>query len=185
MRKRASTAIAIPGVAMLMFAGCDILTGPDDDRVMGVIGAVERGEVFGGVVAIQQATGSVGEERECELTLVPDCINPPPLEAPDTVVAGEPFEIVVRTSGACTWRADGAEISQSGATVEVVPYDRVSSRRGVMCPQVPHYPFRIVELVFTEAGDALIRITGRVIVRDGGEEVERIVGSIEHRVVVR
>jgi hypothetical protein len=87
-----------------------------------------------------------------------------PLEvvsAPDTVNAGEPFNVVVTTYGSssCT-RAAGANSSASGLSASIVPLDSVL-RGDVVCTADLH-PFpRNVSLTFATAGQGLIAVTGR------------------------
>jgi hypothetical protein len=102
--------------------------------------------------------------------------------APDSVASGVAFDIVVNTAGTTgCWQPDGAEVSLSGLAAEVVPYDRVV---GPNCADAPSVLSRTLSLTFEERGEALIRVTGRVIILGDGTEEEQI-GSHDHVLVVR
>jgi hypothetical protein len=179
----AYVALLIPAVGIL--AGCDLLTGSNGERVMGIIGAE---------YANTEGTAAFGiDESAC---LTPDGSEPRCfLQAPDTVEAGEPFEVLVQTiggGGGSCMRPDGAEVSVLPTTIEIIPYDLYfSSPVGWGCLEVPVWLRRTLELVFPEPGDALLRLTGRVVILTEGEEGEELapwderIGSIDHPVVVR
>ena len=79
---------------------------------------------------------------------------------PDTVTAGRPFAAIVFTYGSssCT-TPDGADVSISGLTAEVVPYDRIPTG-SVPCTadfaQRPH----AVTLRFDTVGTAALTVRG-------------------------
>jgi hypothetical protein len=164
--------IALPFV---LAAGCSSLTGPGD-RQMGIIGT-EDGETL-------LHAGSAGAVS----SVLPDGAGTsdplllPVLESPDTVAVSTPFEAVVRTLGpdGC-WRADGARVSGAPNGAEIVPYDRIS---GQNCTDAVRRLARTVTLRFDDSGEAVLRVTGRIISSDGGQSHERI-GSVEKRIVVR
>jgi hypothetical protein len=169
------TKLSLLGAAplVLLMSACDFLTGPGE-RVMGIIGTLPAAEVSELRLAAQ--TG----DDYCRYVEIkpPSCA----LEAPDSVYAGTPFQIVVRTSGpgGC-WQPDGADVSLSGLAAEVVPYDRVV---GPNCLDVSRLLSRTLSLTFEEPGEALIRVTGRVLILGDGTE-EELIGSHDHVVVVR
>ncbi|GIW53079.1 MAG: hypothetical protein KatS3mg081_2434 [Gemmatimonadales bacterium] len=88
------------------------------------------------------------------------------LSAPDTVNAGEPFNIVVTTFGSssCT-RAAGANSSVSGLSASIVPLDSVLRGDVVCTDDLKPFP-RDVSLTFGTAGQGLIAVTGRSRVGD-------------------
>jgi hypothetical protein len=87
---------------------------------------------------------------------------PPPVQAPNTVRAGERFTVTVVTYGSSTCiRPAGAEVQVSDRTAEITPYDEQATGEGVVCTDdLRPYP-RDVTLRFDEAGQALIRVIGR------------------------
>lgn len=80
--------------------------------------------------------------------------------APATARVGVPFTVTVTTvgSGSCT-RAAGARVSRVNARFVVVePLDR--ERDGTCTDDLASYP-RDVRVTFEEAGDAVVRVSGR------------------------
>jgi hypothetical protein len=157
-------------IALMAVVSCSSITGPGE-RTVGIIGA-EQAAALGSVSpAISPAGTDPGDPLEL-----------PVLEAPDTVPAGITFDVVVRTLGpdGC-WRADGADVSSAPSDVEIIPYDRIT---GQNCTDAVRRLARTVTVRFDEAGDATIRVTGRIVFSTDGIWDERI-GTIEHRVVVR
>ncbi len=165
----AGVVIALPW----LFAACDLITGPGG-RVMGIIG----------YEAAESVSADLKHPSAGALQIQVDTMywDLPMLEAPDTVAAGTAFEIIVRTAGpgGC-WQAAGAEVSGSGLFIEVVPYDRVV---GPTCADADALMSRIVELVFSEPGEGVLRITGRIVIFGDGIQDERV-GSYDHPIVVR
>ena len=118
---------------LLALVGCDAFSGPD----------FETRRVLG-----QPALSSLGVE---------------PLAIPDTVTAGEPFEVTVTTAGGgCHVRADGVEVDAGGEAVEFRPYDivrvPVSDRAACTLPLL-HFP-RTAVVVMAEPGRRLLRVVG-------------------------
>ena len=107
---------------------------------------------------------------------------PRPIVAPDTVSAGEPFEVTVHTIGenGC-WRADGQELRVDGRTATIVPYD-VHSGADVCTEVLGYLPHRATVTISTP-GLAVIRVDGRR-VRQGDRSWEIPVRA-ERTVVVR
>ena len=93
-------------------------------------------------------------------------VEPGPLVVPDTVQAGAPFEITISTFGSsgCI-RPDDSEVRQSGALVDVTPYDSVWAGSVPCLPDWRRYP-RGIELRFDAPGSGLIRLHGRGFDRD-------------------
>lgn len=102
------------------------------------------------------------------------------IEAPDTVRAGDAFEVVVNTvaPNGC-WRAAGLDTARSGRVVEFTPYDEDSGAQ--ICTQVLTVLRHAVSIVLTEKGEWTLRARGRL-VRKGGLELEV---TAERTVVVR
>ena len=121
-------------VALLAaLAGCDTLSGPDFETV-------------------RQLGHPTLSSQEVE-----------PLAAPDTVVAGEPFEVTVVTDGGgCHVRADGVEIDASREAVELRPYDivRVPVSDRAACAAILQFLPRTAVVVLAEPGRRLLRVVG-------------------------
>jgi hypothetical protein len=164
-------------IGMVIGSGaCSLLTDPSHS-VVGVVEWVQDGAaVEGGGMLRAVASDAAGGPMEL-----------PVLEAPDTVEAGQAFDILVRTYGpdGC-WREDGAVASVTGLVATVTPYDRdrgAEDRSRACADMVVRLP-RTVRLVFTEPGEAVLRVLGRRVVPTD-VELEAGVAVIEHRVVVR
>lgn len=103
------------------------------------------------------------------------------ITAPDTVTAGEPFQVTITTIGpnGC-WRADGAEKAVQGNLATITPFDRVE---GEVCTQALVSLARSVEVRFDARGEATIRAYGRRVV-DGNlnAATER---TVQKRIIVR
>lgn len=99
--------------------------------------------------------------------------QPSPVQVPEPVVAGIPFDATIVTygSGTCT-RPDGAEVEITGLEGEITPYDleyRGPWERGgyhIACTDdLAPYP-RDISLLFDEPGDAQIVVIGRPVPGD-------------------
>lgn len=103
------------------------------------------------------------------------------IEAPSTAQAGEPFEAVVWTVGnSGCWEVARTEVENGAALAEIRPVDRDRMTEGLACTAVLVELRHPVQIVFTEPGEAIIRVVGRLIVGEDfsqGEEfvVERAV----------
>ncbi len=99
-----------------------------------------------------------------------------PIVAPETVRAGESFEVIVNTAGSstCAW-ADSTAVRVRGDTADVVPYD--GGRDGICSDDLSPIEHR-ASLRFARPGTGVIRVTGNA----------RPAGSpplvVEHRVRV-
>jgi hypothetical protein len=84
------------------------------------------------------------------------------ITAPDTVTAGQPFQVTITTTGpnGC-WQAAGAEKAVQGNLATITPFDRVE---GEICTQALASLPRTVELRFDTRGQATIRAYGRRVV---------------------
>ncbi len=122
-------------LAILASVACDDATGPSE-RVVGIIGYEE---------------------------FYPDDFpTPDPVEAPDTVRVGVPFDIVVTTLGPVScWEEAGAEVQVSQLLAGIVPYDwKPPPLRCVNDIRVQWFP-RVVTLQFDRPGTALVVVQGR------------------------
>ncbi|HEY0025749.1 MAG TPA: hypothetical protein VGB24_22870 [Longimicrobium sp.] len=103
------------------------------------------------------------------------------ITAPDTVTAGEPFQVTITTTGpnGC-WRSAGAEKAVLGNLATITPFDRVE---GEVCTQALVRLPRSVEVRFDVRGEAAIRAYGRRVL-DGNlnAATER---TVEKRIIVR
>lgn len=103
------------------------------------------------------------------------------ITAPDTVTAGQPFQVTITTTGpnGC-WRSAGAEKAVQGNLATITPFDRVE---GEVCTQALVSLPRSVEVRFDIRGEATIRAYGRRVV-DGNlnAATER---TVEKRITVR
>jgi len=105
---------------------------------------------------------------------------PNAIESPDTVRAGEAFEVAVNTvaPNGC-WRAAGMDTARSGRVVEFTPWDEDSGAQ--VCTQVLAVLRHDVSIVLMEMGEWTLRAKGRLVRRG---EPERVV-TAERTVVVR
>ena len=103
------------------------------------------------------------------------------ITAPDTVTAGQPFQVTITTTGPSgCWRAAGAEKAVQGSLATITPFDRVE---GEVCTGALVSLPRSVELRFDTRGEATIRAYGRRVV-DGNlnAATDR---TVEKRIIVR
>jgi hypothetical protein len=103
------------------------------------------------------------------------------ITAPDTVTAGQPFQVTITTTGPSgCWRAAGAEKAVQGNLATITPFDRVE---GEVCTAALVGLPRSVEVRFDTRGEATIRAYGRRVV-DGNlnAATER---TVEKRIIVR
>jgi hypothetical protein len=110
------------------------------------------------------------------------------LSAPDTVNAGVAFQAVVTTIGASgCWEADGATTNMTALQATITPYDFVRSRFAdgspMFCTAALVSLPRTVTITFAQAGEARIRVEGRV-VRNGDLTGSQPV-AVEKNVIVR
>ncbi|HZG44175.1 MAG TPA: hypothetical protein VEY93_14600, partial [Longimicrobium sp.] len=84
------------------------------------------------------------------------------ITAPDTVTAGQPFQVTITTAGPSgCWRAAGAEKAVQGNLATLTPFDRVLD--GICTQAVVSLP-RSVEVRFDVRGQATLRVYGRRVV---------------------
>ena len=85
------------------------------------------------------------------------------ITAPDTVRAGEPFEVTVTTQGGgCHERADGVEVREHREGVELRPYDLVSVPvgEGAGCTYILKHLPRTTVVTLDEPGLQRLRVIG-------------------------
>jgi hypothetical protein len=130
-------------------------------------------------------SGEAGDNSDVIWTITPgDGIIVPyqVLTVPDTVPAGEPFRVTVQTigEGGC-WSAHSQEVSVSGRTVELRPYDVHSGADA--CTMILLHLKHESELVLQEPGEWILRVSGRRLMVGGSEPEVGV--SAEKRIVVR
>lgn len=80
---------------------------------------------------------------------------------PVTIVAGQNFTVLVVTRGSgCTIPGD-TELTQSGANVDIFPYDVTTDGDDVTCPSVVQNLVHQSSLRFETTGEKFIRVHGR------------------------
>lgn len=92
------------------------------------------------------------------------------VEVPDTVQSGQVFVVTVQTAGpnGC-WKKARTNLSVSGLTATITPYDLKSSG---YCTQATVEMTHTAEVVFGQPGTGLVKVRGR---NDSGTEVSVIV----------
>lgn len=164
----------LAGAALLI--GCNDPAGPrGSDLQLGVL------QLEGYAAAAQTASDP---NRGVTWTLPPDSeVHLPPavIEAPDEVNAGEPFVVTVTTIGlsGCA-RAEKQEVSISGRTVELKPYDVYV---GEICTAILLYLTHDSTITLDSPGEWTIRVSGRR-ARYGDQTWETPVAA-EKTIVVR
>lgn len=164
MRIHGTLSAMVVGVTL---GACTLLTGPDGKRVVGIV----------------EWSTSGSSSAASPLS---DVVEKPVLEAPDTVSAGVPFDMVVRTYGAdgC-WSEAGAEISVTALTMTVTPYDRREQRAEHLCTMAVVRLPRTVRASFSERGEGVVRVTGRKVLTGSGTASQEDLVTVEKWVVVR
>jgi hypothetical protein len=138
-----------------------------------------------GAVALQrQATPQYAPPQEARVLGLLDESANDTLVAPDTVLAGEDFQVTITTTGSgCERAADtGVIVSEDGAAVMVYDFTK-ATHPGVACTMILKRLRHKVTLRFTKRGRALIRVWGRRVGSDtplGGAPT-----VLERRVTVR
>lgn len=167
-------------IALVAFTACELITGPDGKHM----GIVEW-------VASANAASSMGDAvpaRDMPWDSVYLGDRAPVLEVPDTVDAGVPFDVVVRTFGPTTcWKAAGGDVTRTDSTLRVVPYDideRVTSPH-IGCGQAVIRLPRTFSASFPRAGTATVRVTGRKVIGGAGSSMDNYAVTLEATVVVR
>jgi hypothetical protein len=157
-------------LAALALTACDTITGGDGDRLMGSLGSQPTaGRLAPGEVASVPSPNSEG-------------LTPPSqgggghqLATPDTVLAHQPFDVVVRTYGSSgCWMGAGATLGLSAGTTEITPWD-LDRSAGKTCTAAIVILPRVVRLTALEAGVHVVRLRGRGDGPDGVTSVERTI----------
>lgn len=104
-------------------------------------------------------SGLVGPDERRQVGVIDFYDQPSVVEVPDTVRAGEDFQVSVRTYGGGCLSQDTTEVAVSGRLAQVVPYD-LHSGEGA-CPDVLRTFDHEAVVRFEEAGEAEVRIIGR------------------------
>ena len=106
------------------------------------------------------------------------------ITAPDTVVAGQPFVAVVRTSGGICARQGDTTTRVSGRVAEITPTDLAGTDPDAFCAAILTIFEHRAEVVFAEPGPATIRAVGASDYAPPGSAVvvERV--EVERAVVV-
>ena len=111
-----------------------------------------------------------------------DYTAPDVLVAPDTVEAGQAFEITTNTVGwSGCWRSDGQSVATVGRTVVIRPYDSHSGSE--VCTEALLFLEHRSTLVLHEPGEWLLRVDGRRL-RMGDDITDEPI-SAQRTVVVR
>ena len=106
------------------------------------------------------------------------------LTAPDTVQAGQEFQITVTTSGGGCERIGDTGVLTTDNSATVMVYDFTSATQpGVACTMIFKRMPHTVPLRFTKPGDAIIRVWGRRIGNDTPPAGGPII--LEHRILVK
>lgn len=105
------------------------------------------------------------------------------IEAPSTVTAGVPFDATVTTVGnhGC-FEAERTDVANQPSLAEIRPVDRDGMTEGIACTAATVELQHPVELVFSEVGEATIRVVGRLVVGDDFSQGEELV--VERTVTV-
>ncbi len=154
--------------AAALLAGCsspvDYVAGPQQ---AGVLQLLNYGSTN------LESSGGISWSRNPEIT---DLIAPQPILAPDTVLAGNPFDVVVSTIGldGC-WRAGGETREVGDGVVEIAPYDVHSGAS--ICTEIIQYLYHHVVLELPQPGVWVIRVKGRRVRADNTTWHEPVVAE--------
>lgn len=141
-------------VSMALLAGCSEVTGPEGWRQPGVL--LIAG--WSGIAPVSAGTG--GEVTWSAAPGDTDIAPPQVIGAPDTVSAGQAFEVVTHTVGPSgCWRADGQSVETDGRTVVLKPYDAHSGAE--VCTMVLGFLPHRSTVVLIEPGEWTLKVEGR------------------------
>lgn len=169
LRLLAGTLLLLPALALV---ACDLATGPGGRRA----GVLEWDRSS----ARRSLAASTGGPAAA--AWVPAL---PAVSVPDTVEAGRPFTVGVRTWGPdYCWQAAGTEVTLGASLAVVTPYDRDTRSADTGCADANVEINHSFELAFPHPGEAVVRVRGRKIVgREFEQEGEPV--EVERRVHVR
>lgn len=106
------------------------------------------------------------------------------LTAPDTVQAGEEFQITITTYGGGCERAGDTSVIMADASAAVMVYDfTTATHPGVVCTAILKRMPHDVTLRFAKPGAAVIQVWGRRV--GPGTPLAGVPTMLEHRVLVR
>lgn len=97
-----------------------------------------------------------------------------PIEAPQSAVAGEPFEVTITTFGGGCDDPGSAVVKTDALLATIEPYDFTVADEKTACPDILKMMSRSVQVTFQQPGEAVLRVVGlRVDAsnRDGVQEV--------------
>jgi hypothetical protein len=88
-------------------------------------------------------------------------INQASIVVPESATAGQAFQVSFRTVGSdgC-WGRQRTDVSVSGMTATVTPYDRILTRQGSTCTLEPVVINHAASVTFSTPGEAVIRFVG-------------------------
>lgn len=164
------------GVIAVLAACGGMVTGPEGWRQAGVLMVSE----WSGTMPVNGGyADSLDWSRPRRSS---DLSAPDVLVAPDTVDAGEAFEVWTHTVGlnGC-WRSDGQTSAIFGLVVVVKPYDAHSGAE--VCTEALSFLAHGSTLVLNEPGEWTLRVDGRRVRLGNAVEDEPV--SAEKTVVVR
>jgi hypothetical protein len=116
-------------------------------------------------------------QRERQLALLQFYHDPIVVHAPETASVSTPFDITVRTYGdGCIDEGD-TEVSVSGLTADIRPFDHFVTYLPARyaCPDILHFYTHRAAIQFDQAGIATITVHGRIRPGDGAIAVQRSV----------
>lgn len=94
------------------------------------------------------------------------------LSVPDTVTAGEPFDVRVRTYGGGCDRKGETRIDRSAGLAVITPIDVFPEDPDLVCPDVLRRFEHVARVTFRERGTGEVRVRGRRVPPD--EEIVRV-----------
>ena len=159
---RGSKAGIVVVIVGLVLAACGDPTGIEPAARAGVLQLVGSGG-YGGVSGDPELRWTAPASSD---VFIPGDV----LVVPDTVTAGEPFTVTVRTIGlnGC-WAPAGQEVRWEEHTVELRPRDAHSGAR--VCTEILQLLTHTSELSIPEPGEWVVRVRGRRVRASGtGEE---------------
>lgn len=105
------------------------------------------------------------------------------ITAPQTVRAGEAFEVTITTFGGGCERAGGADVKVEGTTATIAVYDFTVAGPAVSCiAELKRLP-RTVTLRFDQPGAAVIRVEGQRVGQDA--PAEGVATTLEQPITVQ
>lgn len=173
---RMPAALIILAVAGAALGGCSEPLGPLPGITQpGVLQLVE----YDGAMSVDEGNETV------RWSVAPDgdvLVPSPVVMAPDTVVAGQPFDVVVTTIGLSgCWRAADQQVRVRDGVVDLTPTDMHSGARA--CTEILLYLAHPSTLTLDEPGEWILRVSGRRM-RQGDDTWEEPV-AVEKAIVVR